>query len=149
MLKLSEAYKDLVRDIILDERLVYVNATYSILLELRKNKKIEFDFDWDDYRKATADLPAFREAYKYIALFYLFAVRTPFSVFSKISGANEAEQNLFLERFSGLVNEPIVVDERRDETFRRSVYLRTKHEIVSEIFFKEHPWIEKDELMMR
>ncbi|HEX7335500.1 MAG TPA: tetratricopeptide repeat protein [Pyrinomonadaceae bacterium] len=130
-----------------DERLVYVNATYQILLELKKKRKIIFDFDWDDYRKACADLPAFREGYKYIALFYLFGVRTPCDTFSRICGAGEGEQRLFLERFRGLVNEPIVVDEWRDESFHKITHLRTKHEIVSEIFFSEHPE-NKDEMFM-
>jgi tetratricopeptide (TPR) repeat protein len=136
-------------DIVRNENLVYVNATYSILLELKKKRLIDFDFDWDDYRKSTLDLPSFAEGYKYIALFYLFGVRTPFSTFSRICGAGESEQQLFLERFRGLVNEPIVVDERRDESFRRVTHLRTKHEIVSEIFFGEHPTINREELLMQ
>jgi tetratricopeptide (TPR) repeat protein len=134
--------------IIINERLVYVNATYSILLELKRKRKIVFDFDWDDYRKSTDDLPAFTEGYKYIALFYLFGVRTPFSVLSKVFGANEAQQRAFLERFRGLVNEPVIVDEKRDDSFRKYIYVRTKHEIVSEIFFREHPALDKTELLM-
>ena len=135
-------------EIVRDERLVYVNATYSILLELKRQNRIHFDFDWDDYRKTTVDLSAFTEGYKYIALFYLFGVRTPFKTFSRVCGADDAQQKLFLARFRGNVNEPIVVDEWRDESFRKTTQLRTKHEIVSDIFFREHPGINKEELLM-
>ncbi len=147
LLAVPEEYKVVLLNIVRNEDLVYVNATYRILLELKKKELIDFDFDWDDYRKSTSDLPAFREAYKYIALFYLFGVRTPFQTFSRICGADEAQQRLFLEKFRGLVNEPIVVDERRDESQRKIVHLRTKHEIVSEIFFGEHSELNKDELL--
>ncbi|HEV2799023.1 MAG TPA: tetratricopeptide repeat protein [Pyrinomonadaceae bacterium] len=136
------------RDIVLNERLVYVNATYSILLELKRKQKIDFHFDWDDYRKSTSDLPAFNAGYKYIALFYLFGVRTPFAVLSKIYGADETQRRIFLERFRGLVNEPIIVDEKRDDSFRKSIHVRTKHEIISELFFREHPDLNKNELLM-
>ncbi len=148
LLELSEADIASLRDIVLNERLVYVNATYLMLLELRRKRKIDFDFDWDDYRKSTSDLSAFSEGYKYIALFYLFGVRTPFAVLSKIFGADETQQKTFLERFRGLVNEPIILDEKRDDSFRKSIYVRTKHEIISEIFFLEHPELNKDELLM-
>ena len=148
LLEISEADIAPLRDIVLNERLVYVNATYSLLLELKRKRKIVFDFDWDDYRKSTSDLPAFSKGYKYIALFYLFGVRTPFTVLSKIFGADETQQKTFLERFQGLVNEPIIVDEKRDDSFRKSIYVRTKHEIISEIFFLEHPELNKDELLM-
>jgi tetratricopeptide (TPR) repeat protein len=148
LLDVSTADRESLREFVLNEHLVYVYATYSILLELKRKRKIDFDFDWDDYRKTAADVPAFREGYKYIALFYLFGVRTPFSGFSRICGADDAQQRLFLEKFRGLINEPIVVDERRDDSFRQNTHLRTKHEIISEIFFREHPEINKDELLM-
>jgi tetratricopeptide (TPR) repeat protein len=148
LLGVSEADREPLREIVRNESLVYVNATYSILLELKKKRQIDFDFDWDDYRKATSDIPAFSEGYKYIALFYLFGARTPFSTFSRICGADDAQQRLFLEKFRGLVNEPIVVDEWRDESFQKIIHLRTKHEIVSEIFFREHDETNKDELLM-
>jgi tetratricopeptide (TPR) repeat protein len=148
LLGVSDADREPLREIVRNERLVYVNATYSILLELKRQKKIDFDFDWDDYRKTAGDIPAFGEGYKYIALFYLFGVRTPFSTFSRICGDDDAQRRLFLENFRGLVNEPIVVDEWRDESFQRIIHLRTKHEIVSEIFFREHNEINKDELLM-
>lgn len=145
---LSEADKEPLLHIIRNERLVYVNATYTILLELKKQRKIDFDFDWDDYRKVTANLGTLSEGYKYIALFYLFGVRTPFSTLSRVLGASDAQQVLFLERFRGFVNEPIVVDEQCDDSFRKITHLRTKHEIVSEIFFREHPKIDKNDLLM-
>ena len=148
LLEISEVDREGLRDIILNERLVYVNATYSMLLELKRKRKIDFDFDWDDYRKSTFDLPAFSEGYKYIALFYLFGVRTPFTVLSKIFGADETQQKAFLDRFRGLVNEPVIVDERRDDSFRKSIHIRTKHEIISEIFFLEHTKLNKNELLM-
>lgn len=148
LFEISEADRASLRDIVLNERLVYVNATYSMLLELKRNRKIHFDFDWDDYRQSTSSLPAFSEGYKYIALFYLFGVRTPFTVLSKIFGADETQQKTFLDRSRGLVNEPIIVDERRDDSFRKSIYVRTKHEIISEIFFLEHPELNKNELLM-
>lgn len=96
LLAIDDADRQSLLETVRDERLVYVNATYQILLELKKRRKIIFEFDWDDYRKATADLPAFREGYKYIALFYLFGVRTPFETFNRICGAGEGEQRLFL-----------------------------------------------------
>jgi Flp pilus assembly protein TadD len=148
LLGVSKGDREPLREIVRNESLVYVNATYSILLELKKQRKIDFDFDWDDYRKTASNIPAFSEGYKYIALFYLFGVRTPFSTFSRICGGDDARQRLFLEKFRGLVNEPIVVDEWRDESFKRIIHLRTKHEIVAEIFFGEHREINKDELLM-
>lgn len=92
LLGVAEADAEPLREIVLNERLVYVNATYTALLELKRRRKIDFDFDWDDYGKSTSDLPAFREGYKYIALLYLFGVRTPFTVLSKIFGADEPQQ---------------------------------------------------------
>jgi tetratricopeptide (TPR) repeat protein len=148
LLKISEVDRAPLMEIALNKRIVYVNATYSILLELKRNQIIDFDFDWDDYVTMTTDLPAFRESYKYIALFYLFGVRTPFTVLSKIFGADTSQQKTFQERFRGLVNEPIILDERRDDSFQKSIYVRTKHEIISEIFFREHPDLNKDELLM-
>src|SRR5258706_3246059 len=147
LLGVSDSDRQPLLEIVRNERLVYVNATYSILLELRKKRKIDFDFDWDDYRKTTSNIPPFSEGYKYIALFYLFGVRTPFSTFSRICGADNAQQRLFLEKFRGLLNEPIVLDEWRDEWVHKITHLRTKHEIVSEIFFREHSLIDKDELL--
>ena len=148
LLGVSEVDREPLREIVRNENLVYVNATYSILLELKKQEKIVFDFDWDDYRKIASGISAFSEGYKYIALFYLFGARTPFGTFSRICGADEAQQKLFLEKFRGLVNEPIIVDEWRDQSFQKVVHLRTKHEIVSEIFFREHPEINTTELLM-
>ena len=147
LLGISETDRAPLMEIALNERIVYVNATYRILLELKRKRIIDFDFDWDDYRKTTADLPAFTKCYKYIALFYLFGVKTPFTVLSKIFGADETQRQTFLERFRGLVDEPIILDERRDDSFRKSIYVRTKHEIVSEIFFEEYRE-NKDELLM-
>ncbi len=136
------------REIGLNERLAYVNATYTILLELKKKRKIDFDFDWDDYRKLTIDIPSFQGGYKYIALFYLFGVKMPFSLLSKILHADEVQQRIFLEKFRGLEYEPVVVDERRDVSGRKNILLRTKHEIVSEVYFREHHNLEKTELLM-
>ena len=148
LLNISEIDRAPLMKIALNEQIVYVNATYSILLELKRKEIIDFNFDWDDYRELTADLPAFHESYKYIALFYLFGVRTPFTVLSKIFGADISQQKTFQERFRGLVNEPIILDERRDDSYRKNIYVRTKHEIISEIFFREHPELNKDELLM-
>ncbi|MDX6694631.1 MAG: hypothetical protein QOF02_2234, partial [Blastocatellia bacterium] len=147
LLHVSDVDRESLQGIVLDEQLVYVNATYSMLLELKRKRKIDFDFDWGDYRKSTSDFPAFSEGYKYIALFYLFGVRTPFTVLSKIFGADETQQRAFLDRFRGLVNEPIIVDERRDENYRKSIYVRTKHELISENFFLEHRELDKNELL--
>ncbi len=148
LLDVSATDRQPLLDIARNEQLVYVNATYSILLELKKQRKIDFDFDWDDYRRVTLDLPAFREGYKYIALFYLFGVRTPFKTFSRVCGADAAQQTLFLEKFRGKVSEPIIVDEWRDESARKITHLRTKHEIVADIFFREHPVINREDLLM-
>ena len=148
LLGVRDADLDRLMQIVRDERLVYVNATYSILLELKRQRRIDFDFDWDDYRKTATDLAVFSEGYKYIALFYLFGVKTPFKTFSRICGANEAQQRLFIEKFRGLVNEPIIVEEWRSQSSQKTTSLRTKHEIVSEIFFQEHPTINRDELLM-
>ena len=148
LLEVDDSDREPLLEIARNERLVYVNATYSILLELRKKQKIDFDFDWDDYRKGTTEIAAFREGYKYIALFYLFGVRTPFRTFNRVCGADDAQEKLFLERFRGKVNEPIIVDEWRDESGRKSTHLRTKHEIVSDIFFREYPAIDRQELFM-
>lgn len=46
------------------------------------------------------------------------------------------------------MNEPVIIDERRDESYRKSVHVRTKHELISEIFFLEHRDLDKDELLM-
>ncbi|HEY3278293.1 MAG TPA: tetratricopeptide repeat protein, partial [Syntrophorhabdaceae bacterium] len=134
--------------IILNERIVYVNATYTVLLELKKKRKIDFAFDWDDFQKLTDDLPSFRDSYKYIALFYLMGVRAHFDVLARVCGADEAQKGMFLSRFRGLQHEPIVLTEWRDELYQKQVLLRTKHEIISEIYFREHPEIDKNELMM-
>jgi predicted Zn-dependent protease len=148
LLEVRDADLERLMQIIRDEQIVYVNATYSILLELKKQRKIEFDFDWDDYRKTVANLSMFSEGYKYISFFYLFGVKTPFKTFSRVCSADGAQQRQFLERFRGEVNEPIIVDEWRDKSGRKVTHLRTKHEIVSEIFFQEHPE-NLDELLMQ
>ncbi|MFL6216133.1 MAG: tetratricopeptide repeat protein [Blastocatellia bacterium] len=148
LLEVEGEDRETLNQIVLNERLVYVNATYSILLELKKKRKINFDFDWDDYRKSCEPVPAFSGGYKYIALFYLFGVRMPFTALSRIVKASDEQQARFLERFRGLVNEPIIVDERRDESYRKHVHVRTKHEIISEIFFGEHGEFDETELLM-
>jgi len=148
LLQISEDDRKPLRDIALNENIVYVNATYLILLELKRANIINFNFDWDDYRDYTKDLLPFREGYKYIALFYLFGVKAPFTVLSKISGADEAMKKAFLERFRGLVTEPIILDEKRDDSSRKNIFVRTKHEIVSEIYFKEHRELNASELLM-
>jgi tetratricopeptide (TPR) repeat protein len=148
LMQIAKDDREPLRAIALNEKLVYVNATYSILLELKKARKIKFDFDWDDYRKKTEDLPAFVEGYKYIALFYLFGVKTPFTGLRKVFAATETESQTFLGRFRGFVNEPVVVYERRDGLSQKQISVRTKHEIVSEIFFREYPGIDKNELLM-
>src|SRR6185503_12837999 len=148
LLDVEDADRGALLGVVRNEQLVYVNATYSILLELKKRRKIIFDFDWDDYRTSTTDLSAFREGYKYIALFYLFGVRTPFKTFTRVCGADEGQEKQFLETFRGKVNEPIIVDDWRDGSLRKITHLRTKHEIVSDIFFQVHPNINREELFM-
>ncbi len=148
LLEISEADRTPLLNIALNEKIVYVNAIYSILLELRRRHKIIFDFDWDDYFEMTVDLPAFTDCYKYIALFYLFGVKTPFTILSKMLSADETQQRNFIAKFRGLLNEPVILEERRDETYRMNISVRTKHEIVSEIYFREHPDIDKTELLM-
>jgi len=75
-------------------------------------------------------------------------VKAPFDVLARVCGADEAQKKLFLLKFRGLQHEPIVVTEWRDESYQKQVFLRTKHEIISEIYFREHPEIDKNELMM-
>ncbi|EAT59669.1 tetratricopeptide repeat protein [Chlorobium ferrooxidans] len=148
LLGLSENLISELGEIVLNESIVYVNATYRILLELKKKRLIDYDFDWDDYRKSTHDLPAFRDGYRYIALFYLMGVKSPFEVFARVSGADEPQKRAFLSKFRGLQQESIIVTEWRDDLYKKHIFLRTKHEIISEIYFLEHPEINKNELMV-
>lgn len=147
LLNLPENVANEVREMGLNEDIVYVNATYNILLELKKRRQIDFDFDWDDYRKLTIDLPAFQGTYRYIALFYLMGVKVPFEVIARIGGADITQKRNFLLKFRGLDYEPIVKTEWRDATHQKHVLLRTKHEIVSDIYFNEYPDRDKNELM--
>ena len=139
--------KDLL-EIGLNDKIVYVNATYNILLELKKKQQIDFDFDWDDYRRIAKASPVFLDSYRYIALFYLMGTKAPFEVLARICGADNAQKRTFLSKFQNLQHEPIVVTEWRDEFYQKQVLLRTKHEIISDIYFREHPEIDKNELMI-
>ncbi|UDM62541.1 tetratricopeptide repeat protein [Pseudoalteromonas piscicida] len=132
----------------LNSNLGYVNATYSILLELKKRRKIDYAFDWSDFDKLTRDIPAYKGAYKYIALFYLYGVKLPVPLLEKVCGADKSQTNWLLERMQGEHNEPIVIQHYRDADLQKRVTLRTKHEIVSEIFFSEFPNLDKTELML-
>ena len=145
---ISEDIASEIRQIVQNESIVYVNATYRILLELKKRRQIDYDFDWDDYRNLTLDLPAFQDGYRYIALFYLMGVKSPFEVLARISGADETQKRAFMSRFRGLQQEPIIVTEWRDDLYKKHIFLRTKHEIISDIYFREHPEINKNELMI-
>ena len=148
LLGLSENIISEIGEIVLNENIVYVNATYRILLELKKRRLIDYDFDWDDYRKSTHDMPAFQDGYRYIALFYLMGVKSPFEVLARLSGADEPQKRAFLSKFRGLQQESIIVTEWRDDLYKKHIFLRTKHEIISEIYFLEHPEINKNELMV-
>ncbi len=132
----------------LNSNLGYVNATYSILLELKKRRKIDYAFDWSDFDKLTRDIPAYKGAYKYIALFYLYGVKLPVPLLEKVCGADKSQTNWLLDRMQGEHNEPIVIQHYRDADLQKRVTLRTKHEIVSEIFFSEFPNLDKTELML-
>jgi tetratricopeptide (TPR) repeat protein len=148
LLGLSENITNDLLEIALNDKIVYVNATYNILLELRKKRQIDFDFDWDDYRRIAESIPVFLYSYRYIALFYLMGVKAPFDVLARICGADNAQKRTFLSKFGSLQHEPIVITEWRDEFYQKQVLLRTKHEIISDIYFHEHPEIDKNELMI-
>ncbi len=72
LLEVPDSDRAALRGIVLNEWLVYVNATYSILLDLKKKRRIDFDFDWDDYRKSSRRSSGFRRRIQIYSPFLSF-----------------------------------------------------------------------------
>ncbi|UCE65268.1 MAG: tetratricopeptide repeat protein, partial [Candidatus Zixiibacteriota bacterium] len=127
--------------------LAFVNATYKILLELTINKLIHFVFDWEEYALTAKDkFPSLKGAYKYIAVLYLFGINTPFSILKKLFSPTSHEISYFLTTFSRKGKEPLILLTFEHGDFNYKYYLRTKHEIISSIFF-ETSELDKNDLI--
>ncbi|MCP4580250.1 MAG: hypothetical protein GY839_01435, partial [candidate division Zixibacteria bacterium] len=153
----NKLYKLLGRDdsnirLIIDEfigkiELGLVETTYKILYKLRKKRYIDYIFDWIEYRSIAEDhFPSLVDAYKYIAIFYLFGIKLPFSILEKLCNPTKIEKDKFFNSFSKKSREPIIVFKRETRHFEYKYYLRTKHEVISELYFDESEII-KDEVV--
>ena len=112
--------------------LAFVNATYRILYALNQNRYIDYIFDWVEFEKMAENrFPSLKDAYKYIALFYLFGIKTPFSLLSRIFSPADSEAKLLLSLHGMKESEPVIVERRELSSFNYRYLLRTKHEVLS------------------
>ena len=132
--------------------LAFVNATYKILYELSKEDKefISYKFDWIEYEDIAKDnFNSLRDSYKYIALFYYFRIKMPFSFLENIYQDNELDLKNFTKYFSNTNKdetdkEPIVFDTVKINAFKKIYYMRAKHEIIAELFFDDIGFSQED-----
>ena len=131
----------------INTHLAFVNATYRILYALNQNRYIDYTFDWVEFEKmAENHFPSLKDAYKYIALYYLFGIKTPFSLLSRIFSPPDSEANALLSLYGMKESEPIIIERREPSSFNYTYSLRTKHEVISELFFEEIH-LDKNDLM--
>ena len=131
----------------INTNLAFVNATYRILYALNQHRYIDYTFDWVEFEKMAENrFPSLKDAYKYIALFYLFGIKTPFSILAKIFSPPEGEVKFLLSLHGMRESEPVIVERRERSPFNYTYLLRTKHEVVSELFFEEAK-LDKNDLM--
>lgn len=117
------------------------------MYELHDKRYIDYTFDWVEFeRLAEKRFPSLKESYKYIALFYLFGIKTPFSLLERILAPTKGEAEALLALHDMKEDEPIIVERREHSPFNYKYLLRTKHEIISELFFEETR-LDKNDLM--
>jgi len=148
----KETIETLINTTINQKGLAYVNATYKILYELLQKRHIHYKFDWLEYKDiAKKHFPSLVNSYKYIALFYYFRIKIPFSFFENLYSKEYHQKDLdsFKEYFLGVNRtdnhkEPIVFDVVKENAFRENYFMRTKHEVIAELFFDDNDFDNKN-----
>jgi len=143
----NSAVETLIETTINQKGLAYVNATYKIFYELLKegNKHIRYKFDWLEYKDIAQEyFPSLVDSYKYIALFYYFRIKIPFSFFENLYSKEYHQKDLdaFISYFSDVNRddnhkEPIVFDIVKQGAFKKHYFMRAKHEVIAELFFDD------------
>jgi hypothetical protein len=119
-----------------EKDLSFVNVTYKILYELSKIKHINYKFDWLEYGDIAKDnFPSLKKSYKYIAFFYYFRIRIPFSFFEKLYQDEKKDLKKFIDYYLYPNKEPIIFNKLNLSAFDSIYFMRVKHEIVAELFF--------------
>ena len=95
---------------------------------------------------ASRYFPSLSNGFEYVALFYLFEIETPLSILTKIFEAPRQEVEKFKNSFSQESREPLILLIREKSDFEPVYYLRTKHEIISELYFDEKKF-DKEQLI--
>ena len=135
--------EEIINRTINDKNLAYVNATYKILYELSKTDFIPYKFDWVEYYEiANQRFKSLKNSYKYIAFFYYFRIKVPFSLFERLYTGEEKDLKEFREYYLGINSdekhkEPIVFDSVKLSPFESKYFMRAKHEIIAELFFDD------------
>jgi len=137
----------IIEDVGINTDIAYVNATYEILYELSQKKYINYVFDWIEFENIAAKrFKSLKNAYRYIALFYLFGINTPLTMLEKLFDSQKPEVRTFIDSFNNKTKEPVVLFGRDTGIFKTEYFLRTKHEVVAELYFNEKK-LNKNELM--
>ncbi|MCJ8325620.1 MAG: hypothetical protein MJK08_00840, partial [Campylobacterales bacterium] len=141
----NKKIEEIIDTTIKEKNLAFVNATYKIFYELSQIKFINYKFDWLEYKDiAKENFPSLKDSYKYIAFFYYFRIKVPFSLFEKLYPHENEKQDLknFIDYYSNSNRnesnkEPIVFDKVKLSAFNSIYFMRAKHEIIAELFFND------------
>jgi len=138
----NQKIEEIINTTINEKDLAFVNATYKILYELSKTRFITYKFDWLEYKDiAEGNFPSLKDSYKYIAFFYYFRIRVPFSIFEKLFPYQNRDLDQFIKYYSETgtteQKEPIIFEEVKLNKLNSIYFLRAKHEIVAELFFDD------------
>lgn len=127
------------------KELVFVNATNELKLKWHLKYETKFAFDWDDYQQKlqAAKLDHANQGFEYIALLYLFAIRTPLSLLFELLSLTPPEQQRFISYFDNEANEPLVINSRLNSDFNTDYFARLKHEKTAEHYFLQKPAFSK------
>lgn len=127
----------------------FVYSTYKILYSLKKKNVINYQFDWREYENLVKyKIPNAEYGYKYIAIMSYYGIRLSLGLFSKILSLSSSDIQLFINIFKDIKDEPISIHKFEYDEFNSEYFIKTKHEIVSEIYFIENNLINKEDLLV-
>jgi tetratricopeptide (TPR) repeat protein len=116
-----------------------VEGIYTLQIELKENLTSScYEFDWIEFKKISEkNFISYAESYFYVALLYLISIKTPLIFLQKILEVkNNNDTNYFIEYFNNKeILEPLICT-KIQKGLEDSYYFNTKHEIVSELYFK-------------
>ena len=118
-------------------------------MALNEHRYIDYTFDWIEFEKmAKKRFPSLKDAYKYVALFYLFGIKTPFTILARIFSPPEGEAKFLLSLHGMSENEPVIVERRERAPFdwQKSSAEDQYIKLFLELFF-EKTQLEKNDVM--